>query len=112
MLMPLLSLQITPSSLSKEKDHCKYLSQRLQTWHLGKLDSLVQEGRAIQHQLAQNPRNLPGKDNSSQSFAKLILGGKTHHALRLLTEEGQGSILPVIQPFDKWNPAAGTVLEA
>ena len=87
MLMPLLLLQ-KPSASSKAKDHYKYLSRRLRTWHLGDLDSLVQEGRAIQHQLTHNPGNHPSKDTTARSFTKLMLRGKTRQALRLLTKEG------------------------
>lgn len=41
-----------------------------------------------------------------------MLEGKTQQALRLLTKEGQGSVLPVNKPLDNSNPAAGTVLDA
>ena len=87
MLMPLLLLR-KPSTSSKAKDHCKYLSRHLMIWHMGDLDSMVQEGLAIQHQLTHNPGNHPSKNNIAQSFAKLMLGGKTHQALELLTKEG------------------------
>ena len=57
MLIPLLLLQ-KPSSLSKAKHNCKYPSQHLWTWLTEDLDSLVEEGQAIQHQYVHIEKTL------------------------------------------------------
>ena len=54
----------------------------------------------------------PNEESLASSFSKLMLAGKTHTALHLLTKAGRGNVLPLDQTQDPSNPSAGTVLDA
>ena len=110
MVMPHLLLQ-KPSASSKAKDHSSALSRRLIAWEAGDLDGLLREGRVIQrHFRHATPHS--NEESLASSFSKLMLAGKTRTALRLLTKEGRGNVLPLDQLQDPCNPSAGTVLDA
>ena len=82
MIMPGLLLQ-KPSRKSTAKQHTEYLKRRLDLWTAGKFDELMREGRSIQQKLKQN-RKDETHEHLSKIFAKLMLQGKVHAALRLL----------------------------
>ena len=111
MLMPHLLLQ-KPSPTSKAKDHCDHLTHRLQAWQLGNIDGLLREGRVIQQHLVQRRSTSSEDSHLAASFSKLILAGKTQAALRLLSSQGRGSVLPVHRLVDPADPASGNVLDA
>ena len=85
MVMPALLLQ-KPSTKSSAKQHKEYLKKRLDHWTGGNFDELMQEERAIQHKLKQQPRKDESSDHIAKSFAKLMLRGKVNAALRLLNK--------------------------
>lgn len=93
MLMPLLLLQ-KPSLTSKAKDHAQHLERRLKAWLEGDIAGLVHEGRVLQNHLATSLRREADEDRLARTFAKLMFEGKTHAAIRLLTDgEGRGNLL-------------------
>ena len=73
MLMPILLLQ-KPHSRSKTREHVACLSHRLVSWNDGDIDSLMQEGHAIQNRF--HGMRGDGINNNLQlqtwKFAKLI----------------------------------------
>ena len=85
MIMPSLLLQ-KPTNKSTSKQHTEYLKKRLGHWTSGNFDELMKEGRAIQHKLKQQARKDETSEHTSKVFAKLMLRGKVHAALRLLNK--------------------------
>ena len=83
MTMPALLLQ-KPTRKSTAKQHSEYLHRRLQHWKDGNFQALMQEGTAIQDKLKQQTRKDETRDHTAKVFAKLMLQGKVHAALRLL----------------------------
>lgn len=68
------------------------MSRRLVLWKDGEKDTLVRVGRMIQKRLTKPRRNEP--PNKAKIFAKLVLEGHINSALRYLTEQDSGGILP------------------
>ena len=100
-----------PFASSKAKDHCEILSRRLRAWKTGDLDGLLCEERMIlQH--AKHVTRHQKEESLASSFSKMMLAGRTNAALRLLTKEGCGSVLPLDQVPDPSYPSARTVLDA
>ena len=93
MLIPLLLLQ-KPHPKSKAKDHVACLDRRLTEWDNGGIEDLVREGRSIQNHHAVNQR-LTRFHNKllGQTFAKLMMAGRTASALRLLPESEKSRLL-------------------
>ena len=92
-VLPILVLQ-QPHRRSKPKELIACLERRLKTWKDGDLESLVEEGRAIQQRL---PKTRPSQSESNlaRSFANLMFNGKTHAALDLLSNNGKGGMLHI-----------------
>ena len=113
MVMPQLFLQ-KPSATSKAKNHCDYLDRRLSAWKRGDIDGLLREGRVIQRHLMQQRQKATCTDaeHLAASFSKLMLQGQTRAAVRLLSFEGRGSVLPLNNLVDPGDPISGTVLDA
>ncbi len=91
MVMPQLLLQ-KPSLGSKARDHAACLERRLRAWKEADIDGLVREARTIQGHLAASKRRME-KDHTAHTFAKLMMVGKVHAALRLISQEGGGGLL-------------------
>ena len=92
-VLPILVLQ-QPHRRSKPKELIACLERHLKTWKDGDLESLVEEGRAIQQRL---PKTRPSQSESNlaRSFANLMFNGKTHAALDLLSNNGKGGVLHI-----------------
>ena len=82
-----------PSQRSKAKDHQECLEKRLVHWRNGKIELLIREGRLIQRRLKKSCKADP--PNKARSFAKLILEGQINSALRYLSENDGGGVLPL-----------------
>jgi len=67
MLMPILLLQKT-SFKSRSRDDGRVLGRRLISWQQGDLESLLQEGRSIQHHLTSVSHSV----NTSGQFARRL----------------------------------------
>jgi len=95
MIMPVLLLQ-RPHIKSKNKDHICHLNRRLALWKQGDINGLVLEGRTLQS-LFSNSKVIRNNDDKSiaRKFSNLRLNGKVKDALRLLSSESQGSVLPL-----------------
>ncbi len=92
-VLPLLALQ-QPHRRSKGKELIACLERRLKTWKEGDLNSLLKEGRAIQQRLPKiGPRKSESDSNLARRFANLMLNGKTHASLDLLSNNGKGGLL-------------------
>ena len=113
-----------PHPASKCSDHVSALERRLSAWRNGDVDGLMREGRTIQTHLQSRPFNTAqSQERNSRVFAKLMLEGKTHAALRLLAEKPCAGLLNVDDHVDgqeqtvldillSKHPAAGEVDKA
>jgi len=90
-VLPIFVLQI-PNQKFKSKEIAACLERRLAAWKEGDLESLLDEGRLIQHRL---PRINRGQSNSqiAHFFANLMMKGKVHVVLDLLYTNGKDSVL-------------------
>ena len=86
MIMPSILLQ-KPNQKSTAKIHSAYLQKRLELWENGRFDDLMQEARSIQKQLKNSTKRQNNTETLSKNFARLMLQGKVHAALRLLDNE-------------------------
>ena len=82
-----------PSMKSKAKIHQECLAKRLALWKEGEIDSLLREGRSIQKRLVKTKRTEP--PNKDKIFAKLVMEGQINPALRYLSENECGGVLPL-----------------
>ncbi len=110
MVMPHLLLQKT-SRTSRAKDHCEILGRRLEAWRLGDIDGLMRECHVFQRHMETSRNAQLSEGQLASRFSRLMLAGKTGAALRLLADEGRGSVLPAHQRITPDDPSAGTVLD-
>ena len=82
-----------PSMKSKAKIHQECLAKSLALWKEGEIDSLLREGRSIQKRLVKTKRTEP--PNKAKIFAKLVMEGQVNSALRYLSENECGGVLPL-----------------
>ena len=94
MIMPALLL-LKPTYKSTAKQHVEYLRKRLKHWTEGNFEELMKEGKAIQIKLKQQRRKDESIENIAKTFAKLMLGGKVHAALRLLDKAASLGVAPL-----------------
>ena len=87
-------------------EDCKLLERRLHAWQVC-IDSLIREGRFLQRSVERKHQH--SDDRSASHFSQLMLAGKTKAALRLLSDEGRGSVLQVHQRVDQGNPGSKAV---
>ena len=80
-----------PYDIINFMNHSQALSRRIKWLKDGELQRLLSECRSIQHQL----RPKTTSDNMSKTFAKLIMMGNVNAALRPLSEESDGCVLPL-----------------
>ena len=86
MLMPILLLQKT-SFKSRSRDDGRVLGRRLISWQQGDLESLLQEGRSIQHHLTSAvSHSVNTSGQFARRFAKLMMEGKLRAATRLIED--------------------------
>ena len=93
-IMPSILLQ-KPSKNSKSKDRVRALERRMILWHNGHLEELFNEAKAIQQQLQSKQRSHDIAIISKQ-FKILMQKGNVNGALKLLTNNMSGGVLPVI----------------
>ena len=82
-----------PAPTSKTRDHVRYLEKRIVMWKDGKLDDLLNEGRAIQGRFSKKKRRKQELSQSSR-FVSLMEQGKVSAALRCIGSQ-QTSVLDV-----------------
>jgi len=83
-----------PGPKSKLKDHQDCLAKRLALWKKGEVDSILREGRMIQRRLG-NSRRATDPPNRAKIFANLVMTGQVNSALRYLSDDQGGGILPL-----------------
>ena len=88
---PILLLQ-KPSRTSKSKDHMTHLQRRLDLWHKGELQALLNEGRCIQKHLRIGLRRSDD-EAIAKTFRDLVLNGKVRDALHFLSRKTNGGVL-------------------
>ena len=97
-----------PYQKSKAKEHQECLEKRLKLWRNGKIDCLLREGRMIQRRIQKSCRNDP--PNKAKVFAKLVMEGQISSALRYISENDVGGVLPltddVLQQLREKHPEA------
>ena len=72
-----------PSLNSTTKDHVRHLGRRMEMWRDGKLDELLEEGRAIQKRFSRKKKVSSGR-NKVKSFTLHMESGRISAALRYL----------------------------
>ena len=99
MVMPTLLLQ-KPSASSKSRDHKAALQRRLILWQKGDLKELIQECETLQKRLKDS---LPSRsiEAISKKFSNLMKKGKTTAAVKLLSSNMQGGVLPLNEETKK-----------
>ena len=90
--MPSLLLQ-KPNKMSKAKEHNECLKRRLDLWHEGDFDKLVREVRFIQNKLKDIP--FTNIEPISKKFNDFLLTGNVNSAMRLLSKNNNGGLLPI-----------------
>ncbi|KAL5500674.1 hypothetical protein EMCRGX_G012268 [Ephydatia muelleri] len=98
MVLPSLLLQQTHAK-SKAKEDVVHLERRLKLWLKGDLNTLLVEGRAIQHLLSRK-RTITRTRSASMGekariFAKLMMEGKVKSALRMIANDECVGVLPL-----------------
>ena len=83
-----------PGPKSKLKDHQDCLAKRLALWKKGEVDAILREGRMIQRRLG-NSRRATDPPNREKIFANLVMTGQVNSALRYLSHDQGGGILPL-----------------
>ena len=104
MLMPLLLLQ-KPHITSKSKEHVQCLERRLKQWKEGDINGLVREGQTIQQRLSwrsnKNHKNEEMREaRQARSFARLMMEGKVHAALCMLSDHCPTSVFDLDNKID------------
>ena len=82
-----------PSIKSKAKDHQESLTKRLALWKEGEIESLLRQGRSIQKRVLKTKRAKP--PDKAKIFSKLVMQGQINSALRYLSEDDCGRVLPL-----------------
>ena len=100
-VLPHLLLQ-NPHKKSKTRDHTACLERRLDMWKCGDLQSLLDEGTAIQQRLP--PLHARDGQDTARSFAKLMFTGKCKAALDLLNNSEKNAILHLDDLVDPSDP--------
>ena len=95
MLMPSLIIQ-KPAANSKAKDHKEALARRLTLWQKGELLELMKEAETIQKRMKSSKpkRNI---EAISKKFSLLMKAGKLNAAVKVLTSNMEGGILPLTE---------------
>ena len=90
MVQPALLLQ-KPYALCKAKDYIQCLDWWLKLWREGDINSLVQEGRAIQSRFLRNMQKTEAQ--TALTFAKLMMEGKVQATLCHAPNQSRSGIL-------------------
>ena len=83
-----------PGPKWKSKDHQDCLAKRLVLWKKGKDDTILREGRMIQRCLGDS-RRATDPPNRAKIFANLVMMEQVNLALRYLSDDQGGGILPL-----------------
>ena len=95
-VMPALLLQ-KPSRNSKSKDHVRALERRMNLWQRGEIDALVNEAKTLQARLPK-PTEKKTIQTISKQFKEKMEKGDVHGAIKLLTNNMSGGVLPLDEP--------------
>ena len=98
-ILPILLLQ-RPHANSTAKEHVACLTRRLIDWRDGDINALVLEGRALQHSHQKHSTNKDTDAESARIFSRLMMQGKVKAALRVLSNNSSGGILPLEKQMD------------
>ena len=90
-LLPNLLMQ-KPSQQSKANEHNNKLSERLQLWKDGNIETLLREGRTIQKRLTSGKSRK--QTDISRIIAKLMMEGKVTEAVKFLSDNSDVGVLP------------------
>lgn len=82
-----------PFVKSKTKDHANCLERRLNLWLKGDIKALVNEGRCIQKHLISQTNQPLEFEKITRGFSRLMLQGKVHQAVRLISNADKGGLL-------------------
>ena len=93
MIMPSLLLQ-KPSRVSKSKDHVESLKRRITLWEKGDIIDIFKECVTIQQRLKSSSKP-ESTEAISKKFSILMKAGKVNAAIKLLTSNMQGGVLPL-----------------
>jgi hypothetical protein len=91
------------SHLILQKPHAKvkckevklHFDRRMDLWRSGRIDELLVEARLLQSRLEERCQRFKGDDDLTRTFTNLMLQGKVNAAIRLLSENSKGGVLPL-----------------
>ena len=84
-----------PHAKSKTKEHVSHLERRMKLWSQRDVDALLYEGKCIQKHLTSSKHRTVEFENIARGFSRLMLQGKVHQAVRLISNAEKGG-LPAI----------------
>ena len=84
-----------PHAKSTAGENKQHLTRRMALWEAGDIPALLREARVLQKLSQQHCHGKVSTDNLSRRFTHLMLEGKVHAAIRLITEQSKGGILPL-----------------
>ena len=73
------------------KEAKQTIARRLEQWSRGELEALIEEGQKLQDRLPKTQLQTT-PEHAAKVFARLIMQGKVHSALRLLSDVGNGGV--------------------
>jgi hypothetical protein len=84
-----------PHAHSTSHENKQHLSRRMELWQSGDIPSLLREARVLQSLFQQHNRGGLFQNDITRRFTNLMLVGKVNAAIRLVTEQGKGGVLPL-----------------
>ena len=74
----------------------KCLARRLKTWEKGHIEDLLEEAVEIQKRL-DSSKKAPSKESVTRMFTRWVIDGQSRRAMRLLSDNSKGGILPLTE---------------
>ena len=84
-----------PHAKSKTKEHVSHLERRMKLWSQRDVDALLYEGKCIQKHLTSSKHRTVEFENIARGFSRLMLQGKVHQAVRLISNAEKGDLLAI-----------------
>ena len=112
LLFPILMLQNpNKKQLYNNKQASNHVSRRLELWKSGSFLTLMEECRTIQNRLRIYQPSEQSTEALARAFSNLMIQGKTHAAIRLLSERTRGLPLSIDFPVSPEDSSLGTVFD-
>jgi len=84
-----------PHAKSTAMENKEHLAKRMTLWESGDIPELLREARVLQKLSQKHRPGIMSAENLSRRFTHLMLEGKVNAAIRLITEQSKGGVLPL-----------------